>query len=268
MSLFHPFLICNSYPVSLKRNVQLATTLFLKNKIAKSWMSESPRTSRLFIEGISAADKQALKQNFLQLLIATHTNASSKSIRLHLAFAFNRMVSHDFPANWPGLLDDVRGLLGSSEMREIEAGLVALLEIVKSFRYRQANADVLVGVIEATFPIIVELGLKLVNAASGNGSGAPTTKEQAEDIAYLLHVILKSYKSTLVLNLSAHQQTSGSIVPWGRLLFAVINFQVPKELLPDEEEEREKCEWWKAKKWAYGTLDRLFHRLPPMCELI
>ncbi|KAG2029570.1 hypothetical protein BDR03DRAFT_975723, partial [Suillus americanus] len=21
-----------------------------------------------------------------------------------------------------------------------------------------------------------------------------------------------------------------------------------------------KCEWWKAKKWAYGILGRLFHR--------
>jgi importin-7 len=165
------------------------------------------------------------------------------------------MISNDFPAQWPGLLENVQRLLTSSETREMMAGCVALLEIVKAFRYRRNNADILVNVIETTFPAIVELGLTLMNAAT-----APASQQQAEEIPYLLHIILKAYKSTLVLNLSAHQQSSGSIVPWGRLLFAVINFRVPKELLSDEEEEREKCEWWKAKKWAYGTLDRLFHR--------
>ncbi len=76
----------------------------------------------------------------------------------------------------------------------------------------------------------------------------------------MLHIILKTYKTTLVLQLSQHQQSSQSIVPWGRLLFAVVNLQIPLDLVPQDEEDRERCEWWKAKKWAFGTLDRLFHR--------
>ncbi|KAG2125271.1 armadillo-type protein [Suillus cothurnatus] len=35
---------------------------------------------------------------------------------------------------------------------------------------------------------------------------------------------------------------------------------VPIEGVPTDQEDREKCEWWKAKKWAYGILGRLFHR--------
>ncbi|KIK34318.1 hypothetical protein CY34DRAFT_98238 [Suillus luteus UH-Slu-Lm8-n1] len=35
---------------------------------------------------------------------------------------------------------------------------------------------------------------------------------------------------------------------------------VPAEGVPTDEEDRESCEWWKAKKWAYGILGRLFHR--------
>jgi hypothetical protein len=76
----------------------------------------------------------------------------------------------------------------------------------------------------------------------------------------MLHLILKSYKTSLVIHLSKHQQSAESLVPWGRLLFQLVNLQIPKEAVPEDEEERERSEWWKAKKWAYATLGRLFHR--------
>jgi len=76
----------------------------------------------------------------------------------------------------------------------------------------------------------------------------------------MLHLILKAYKTSIAVNLSQHQQSAESLVPWGRLLFQVVNLQLPKEAVPEDEEERERSEWWKAKKWAYNTLGRLFHR--------
>ena len=235
--------------------VNQACVVFLKNRISKCYYLEKTRV-RIDESAISQADKQALKDNFLQLIVAT----PSKNARLHLAVALNKMIAHDFPDRWPNLLENVQRLLSSSDGREMVAGCVALLEMVKSFRYRQTRADVLTNVIQSTFPTIVELGLKLTGVASTGVSGATSAEELSQEIPYLLHLILKTYKSTLVYRLSEHQQTSGSIVPWGRLLFAVISFQVPKEILPEDEDERERSEWWKAKKWAYGTLDRLFHR--------
>lgn len=76
----------------------------------------------------------------------------------------------------------------------------------------------------------------------------------------MLHLILKTYKTSIVLHLSQHQQSADSLVPWGRLLFQVVNLQIPKEAVPEDEEDRERSEWWKAKKWAYGILGRLFNR--------
>jgi len=76
----------------------------------------------------------------------------------------------------------------------------------------------------------------------------------------MLHLILKTYKTAIIVNLSPHQQSPESLVPWGRLLFRVVGMAVPIEGVPTDEEDREKCEWWKAKKWAYGILGRLFHR--------
>lgn len=87
---------------------------------------------------------------------------------------------------------------------------------------------------------------------------SPTSEQEV--IPLLLHLILKAYKTSIVLNLSPHQMSAESIVPWGRLLFQVVNLQIPLDVLPSDEEEREKCEWWKVKKWAFGTLWRLFSR--------
>jgi hypothetical protein len=76
----------------------------------------------------------------------------------------------------------------------------------------------------------------------------------------MLHLILKTYKTSIVVNLSKHQQSPESLVPWGQLLFRVVSMEIPRDAVPQDEDDREKSEWWKAKKWAYGILGKLFHR--------
>jgi hypothetical protein len=87
-----------------------------------------------------------------------------------------------------------------------------------------------------------------------------TPPGSSQEIPAMLHLILKAYKTSIVVNLSQHQQSAESLVPWGQLLFRVVNLQIPKDAVPENEDERERSEWWKAKKWAYGILGRLFHR--------
>jgi hypothetical protein len=105
--------------------------------------------------------------------------------------------------------------------------------------------------------MIAELFPTLVTIATSMIQQPPSA---SQDIPAMLHLILKAYRTTIVINLSTHQQSAESLVPWGQLLFAVVNLRLPKEAVPEDVEEREKCEWWKAKKWAYAVLGRLFHR--------
>lgn len=109
--------------------------------------------------------------------------------------------------------------------------------------------------------MLVTIGLRLLDSPP-----TPLTP-QSPEIPRLLHLILKSYKCTLVTNLTAHQQSAASIVPWGQLFFRIINLQIPPGALPSDEDARERCEWWKAKKWAYSSLDRLFHRFGSPSQL-
>jgi importin-7 len=117
-------------------------------------------------------------------------------------------------------------------------------------RFRQ-KTDILTGVIEQTFGILVTLATNLLNSP-------PAGAEQ--DIPAILHIVLKTYKHSIVLNLSRYQQSGESLVPWGRLLFQVLNLRIPTDAVPADEEDRERSEWWKAKKWACAILGRLFHR--------
>jgi hypothetical protein len=106
-------------------------------------------------------------------------------------------------------------------------------------------------VIERVFPILVTLGDRFITS-----SPVPPA-----DAAEYLHVIVKTYQTSINSCLSKHQQSHASIVPWGRLFFQVINMQLPPgEILPGDKADWEKHPWWKAKKWAYRTCNRLFER--------
>ncbi|KZV95467.1 ARM repeat-containing protein [Exidia glandulosa HHB12029] len=223
-------------------SVRLACTVYLKNRIRRSYFvdPEKPLPDQTPIQN---SDRVAIRQNIFALLVA----APTRSIRAPLAECLRSLISHDYPEKWPTLLDEIKTLLASSRIQEVIAGCVASLELTKAFRYRPGT-ELTHTLVPQLFPQLVNIALQLFNA--------PATPE----IPLLLHLILKTYKQTLAQTLSPHQQSHDSIVPWGRLLFQVVALRVPQDHLPENEEAREASEWAKAKKWAYGCLNRLFTR--------
>ncbi|KIK35034.1 hypothetical protein CY34DRAFT_68083, partial [Suillus luteus UH-Slu-Lm8-n1] len=109
-------------------------------------------------------------------------------------------------------------------------------------RFRQ-KADVLPGIIATLFPTLVTIADGMLNTSP--------SQPASQEIPAMLHLILKTYKTANIVNLSPHQQSSESLVPWERLLFRVVGMALLAEGVPTDEEDREGCEWWKAKKWAY-----------------
>ncbi|THH06885.1 hypothetical protein EW145_g3782 [Phellinidium pouzarii] len=229
----------NSVDIAIRQ----AATVYIKNRVERSYSSSRQRAEQV---PIPTSDRDALKASIFPLIIA----APSKAVSVQLASTLRFMVSHDFPDNWPDLADTVKTLFGSNNIREVTAGCTAIFEITKVFRYRQ-NPDILEKIVKETFPQLVTIGLQLLTSTSSVSS---------QDVPTILHYILKTYRSSMILQLSKHQQSHESIVLWGRLLFQIVNLEVPNEAVPEDEDEREKCEWWKAKKWAFSVLGRLFHR--------
>ncbi|KAF9046357.1 armadillo-type protein [Panaeolus papilionaceus] len=219
-----------------------ACAVWLKNRLHTYALEEARRPDQAVI---APSEREALRINILPLLAAS----PNRSLSLQLANGLKSIVAHDFPEKWPGLVDEVKRLLLSSNVNDVHAGCVAALEVIRAFRFRYQN-DVLPTIVAALFPTLVQI-------ASGMIQQPPSA---SQEIPTMLHLILKTYRTSIVTVLSPHQQSPESLVPWGQLLFAVVNLNLPKEAVPEDLEEREKSPWWKAKKWAYAVLARLFHR--------
>ncbi|KAF8125741.1 armadillo-type protein [Boletus edulis] len=229
---------------SVDLSTRQACSVYLKNRVHTSYIVDAPGTRPEQIP-IAQSDRDALKSNILRVL----AGSPSRMITVQLGATLKDLISHDFPDRWSGLLESVNALLNSGDIREVGAGCVAALECVRAFRYRQTK-DFLPLVVEKLFPTLVTVASGMLN----------TPPSSAQEIPSMLHLILKAYKTSIIVNLSVHQQSPESLVPWGRLLFQVVNLSLPSNIVPENEDEREKSEWWKAKKWAYATLGRLFHR--------
>lgn len=103
---------------------------------------------------------------------------------------------------------------------------------------------------ESTFPILLVTARNLL--ASPNSS--------SPEIGSLLYLIAKIYKTSINTELSSYHQADQNVVPWGQLLLQLVQKQVDVAQMPSDEDERQTCPWWKAKKWAYFSLNKLFTR--------
>lgn len=54
---------------------------------------------------------------------------------------------------------------------------------------------------------------------------------------------------------------------WCQLFMSIIDKTPPACAMSDDLDERESNPWWKAKKWAYSSLLRLFSRYALFCLL-
>ena len=175
-----------------------AASVYLKNRVHKSYFIE-PTRQRPDQVPIPQSDRDALKSNIFPLIIAS----PSKAISVQLASTLRYLISHDFPEKWPDLMTTIKALLASNNVREVTAGCTAILEVIKVYRYRQ-NSDVLENVVNETFPQLVTIASQLL-ATPPSGS--------SQDIPTILHYILKTYRGSIILQLSKHQQNHDSIVP-------------------------------------------------------
>ena len=112
-----------------KRSTRQAVSVWIKNRVASSYSADPARVGPDY-KPISPADRSALKSNILPLLAASPGSA----ITVQLASALKTLISNDFPERWPELLDSAKALLTSINIREVGAGTIVVLEMVRAFR--------------------------------------------------------------------------------------------------------------------------------------
>ena len=133
VSLSHRLLYCSGRAIFLHFPLSSATrqaiSVWIKNRVASSYSIEPVRVGPDH-RPISPADRSALKSNILPLLAAS----PSRVITVQLASTLKTLISNDFPERWPELLGGAKALLTSNNIREVGAGTVVVLEMVRAFR--------------------------------------------------------------------------------------------------------------------------------------
>ncbi|KAE8222862.1 hypothetical protein CF319_g4012 [Tilletia indica] len=242
-------------------SVRQAASIYLKNRVMSSWDPEivekrATLPSRVGPSSgaIPASDCQTIRAGILPALMQ-----APPVIRSQISPALRAIIVCDYPKQWPDLLQTVLQMLSTEDPQTLFAGLSALLEAIRAFRWKSQHAGTMDEIVSAAFPSILATGQRLLQAPNAT----------APEAGSLLYLMLKCYKTSMESHLTKHQQTDESIVPWGQLLLAIVDKDIDASQLPDDEDARELAPWWKAKKWAYFSLNKLFFafgnpsQLPP-----
>ncbi|KAI8074983.1 armadillo-type protein [Gongronella butleri] len=232
---------------ALELGARQAAAIYFKNRVYRAW-DRSKKTAM----PISEDDRLVVKERLLQALV-TVPNAA----QVQLAPSLMTILDKDFPDQWPQFIDQVQSFLTSNDSRLVYVGLLALREVVKIYRWKEADKrEPLQQIIQKLFPIVQEVCAQLVTV---------DTLEAAE----MIKTGFKIYHSSIYVELPRVLQDNASLVPWGNLFLQLVEKPLVWAALPADAAEREAYPWGKTKKWAYHCLNRLYGKygnpamLPP-----
>lgn len=223
-----------------EEQVRLSTVVYLKNRVTRGW---SPSEDSPQNKAIGEDEKLRFRERLLPVLAS-----SPPRIRQQLVPVLQKILHHDFPEKWPAFINITVQLLNTNDASSVFAGLQCLLAICRVYRFKSGeNRTDFDKIVEATFPRLLTIGQGLVN-------------EISEDAGEMLHIVLKAYKHATFFDLAKSLREQQVVVGWCTLFLQTVAKDVPPTALPEDLTERESNHWWKAKKWAYFNLNRLFVR--------
>lgn len=220
--------------------VKLSTAVYLKNKISRGW---APQDENPIHKSIPEPERKPFRDRILPTLAA-----SPAQIRAQIVPMLQTILQYDFGPKWPEYMDITLQLLNTSEVSSVSAGLQCLLAVCRCYRFKAGEErENLDKIVSAAFGTILGLGSKLVN-------------ETSPEAGEMLHMVVKCYKHAIYYELPLPLRTHQATVDWCTLFLTVIAKQPPPSALMEDNDEREQNKWWKARKWAYANLNRLYVR--------
>ncbi len=145
-------------------------------------------------------------------------------------------------------MDYTMQLMSTNDAQGVLAGIQCLLAVCRTYRFKAsggASRDELNHIVEVAFPQLLSLCQQLLDLDS-------------EEAGEMLHYGLKIYKQAAWLDLPPRLRSEN--LAWCTVFLRTVSKDPPASSMVDDPADREKNHWWKAKKWAYFNLNRLFMR--------
>ncbi|KAI0600738.1 importin-beta domain-containing protein [Biscogniauxia sp. FL1348] len=223
-------------------SVRLSTVIYLKNRTNRGWSRSDHYPDDPII---AEEEKQRFRDRILPILAA-----SSGPVRQQLLQSIQRILHFDFPGKWPSFMDVTLQLLHANDPPSVLAGLQCLLVTCRAYRFKGAQDDGRVEfdkIVEASFPRLQQVCNELVN-------------QESDEAGEMLHIALKAYKHATWLELSSFLKQHEVNIGWCTIFLHTVSKSIPASAMADDIDDRERHHWWKAKKWAYFNLNRLWIR--------
>ncbi|KAK0723723.1 armadillo-type protein [Apiosordaria backusii] len=224
-------------------NLQLPTAIYLKNRVNRAW----ERSDHITTTSVIPEDA---KERFRERLLPVLAGSPAK-VRQQLVPVLQRILHFDFPQAWPKFMEYTYQLLNTNSPASVMAGLQCLLAICRTYRFKSNEGDTRAPfdrIVENSFPRLLSICQELV-------------KEESDEAGEMLHIALKSYKHATWLELSDHLRQTDVNIAWCTIFLQTVSKPIPATAMQHEDPlERERHHWWKAKKWAYFNLNRLYIR--------
>ncbi|KAM7205702.1 Armadillo-type fold [Rhypophila sp. PSN 637] len=223
-------------------NLQLPTVIYLKNRVNRAWHHQEHYP----VDSLIPDDAKARFRDRLLPILA----GSSNLVRHQLVPILQRILHFDFPERWPTFMDYTLQLLNTNDPRHVLAGLQCLLAICRAYRFKSSDGDNRAHfdkIIEASFPRLLVIAQELVN-------------QESDEAGEMLHIALKCYKQATWLELNDYLRQGPVNLGWCAIFLQTVAKAIPASAMQEDPPERERHHWWKAKKWAYFNLNRLFIR--------
>ncbi|KAJ3201839.1 hypothetical protein HDU82_007836 [Entophlyctis luteolus] len=224
-------------------NVRKTAAVFFKNRVQKGWRDPPSSHSELAVILVGPRDRE-----FVRAHIVSAIPAVPQHLSVFFLSALERILQKDY-TQWPQFLPAVVSQLGNGNQPLIVYGsLQAIHALAKSLYTAENPAAQYEGLISSCFSSLHQIAVGLLPTASPE-AGA------------MLRMVIKIYMKTIARDLSPLLQQSSSLVPWGTLFVHIIEKDLSflNEAIPNEEE-REKNQWWKVKKWAFRCLHMFLMR--------
>lgn len=237
-------LVAASDPGEAADPARMSAAIFLKNAVARGWISAVPQP-----------DKEFIRANVLEALAQ-----SQRTLKPILFALLLIIVPADYPHAWPDLVQRSVSLLEHRSVAAVEAGLLALQAVMRKYRWtRTPDRAAVDQAIVASFPALLYVGQRALAGEMSSLLPSPANAAEAEARSgHVLYLVLKVYKMSITTELSQHQQDH--IVPWGQLFLQTVQKRMSTVAgVPEDVDDRKRYSWWRAKKWAYHNV-----RLPSL----
>ncbi|KAL8963316.1 MAG: hypothetical protein Q9193_000399 [Seirophora villosa] len=157
--------------------IRLSTVVYLKNRVSRAWTAGAEHQQH---KPIAPDERVDLRNRILPILAS-----SPSQIRAQLIPVLQKILQHDFPAEWPNFMDITMQLLNAGDANSVFAGLHCIFAICRIYRFKSGdNREDFNRIVQASFPQLLAIGTKLLE------EGSPEAWE-------MLRIVLKTYKHTI-----------------------------------------------------------------------